>query len=106
MVDTRVNATNSSPATVQYTVAGPKRYRAPPTTGPTITPASNNMEFNATALGNASGGTRLGVTAWLAGIQKARFAPNTPMTAKIGQTLVNPDRDSQANIPAHAAAIV
>src|SRR5579871_5408083 len=106
MVDTRVNATSSMPATVQYTAAGPNIYNTPPSTGPTITPASNSMEFMATALGNASGGTRFGVTAWLAGIQKARFAPNTAMTAKIGHTLFSPVSDNQARVPAHNAAIV
>ncbi len=36
------------------------------------------MEFSATALGKASGGTRFGVTAALAGIQKARPGAEYP----------------------------
>ena len=104
MAKISTTARNSRPATAQYTTDGPIRYSTPPSAGPAITPISKSIEFSATALGKASGGTRFGVTAELAGIQNARPAPNTPITAKIGHTVWSPASEYQAKIPAQSAA--
>jgi hypothetical protein len=50
-----------------------------------MTPAWNSVEFTATALGNASTGTRFGVIACPVGIQKARPQPNSNIARKTGQ---------------------
>ena len=104
MTEISATARNSNPVTTQYTTDGPIRYSTPPNAGPAITPTSRSIEFSATALGKASGGTRFGVIAELAGIQKARPAPNTPITAKIGQTVRSPVSEHHAKIPAQSAA--
>src|ERR1700745_1588993 len=104
MAEIRMRATSSKPATAQYTTDGPIRYSTPPSAGPAITPASKSIELSATALGNASTGTRFGVIAWPAGIQKARPVPKAVITKKIGHALGEPLRDSHARMAAQIAA--
>src|SRR3989337_2003945 len=88
-----------------YTIVGPARYNKPPSAGPATVATWCAEEFNATARGNDSVGTRLGSNDCAAGIENARAPPSRTIASRIGHRACTPLKVMLTSTTAQTASV-